>query len=46
MIDAGFNPLSVISKQTGESIGELLDKVSKGEISVEQIDIREAGVSG
>lgn len=37
MIDAGFNPLSVISKQTGESIGELLDKVSKGEISVEQI---------
>lgn len=37
MVDAGFNPLQVISQQTGESIGTLFDKVSKGQISVQQI---------
>lgn len=37
MINAGFNPLQVISEQTGESIGSLFDKVSKGQISVRQI---------
>ena len=37
MIDAGFNPLQVISQQTGESIGTLFDKVSKGQVSVQQI---------
>lgn len=37
MIDAGFNPLQVISQQTGESIGTLFDKVSKGQVSVHQI---------
>lgn len=37
MVDAGFNPLQVISQQTGESIGTLFDKVSKGQVSVQQI---------
>ena len=37
MIDAGFNPLQVISQQTGESIGTLFDKVSRGQVSVHQI---------
>ena len=37
MINAGFNPLQVISKKTGESMGVLLDKVSKGQISINQI---------
>ena len=38
MVNAGFNPLQVISEQTGESIGSLTDKVSKGAISVQQIE--------
>lgn len=37
MINAGFNPLQVISEKTGESMGVLLDKVSKGQISINQI---------
>ena len=37
MVDAGFNPLQVISQQTGESIGTLFDKVSRGQVSVQQI---------
>lgn len=37
MINAGFNPLQIISEQTGQSIGALFDKVSKGEITVAQI---------
>ena len=38
MINAGFNPLQTISEKTGESIGLLTEKVSKGEISVQQIE--------
>lgn len=37
MINAGFNPLSVISEQTGKSIGELKDEMSKGAISAEMV---------
>lgn len=37
MINAGFNPLQVISEKTGESMATLQDKVSKGQISVRQI---------
>lgn len=37
MINAGFNPLSEISKKTGKSIGELKDEMSKGAISVEMV---------
>lgn len=38
MVNAGFNPLQIIAEQTGESIGELNDKVSAGKISVNQIE--------
>lgn len=37
MINAGFNPLSVISEKTGKSIGELKDEMEKGKISVEMV---------
>lgn len=37
MINAGFNPLSVISEQTGKSIGVLKDEMSKGAISAETV---------
>ena len=38
MVDAGFNPLQIISEKTGKSIGELADEVSKGAISVQDIE--------
>ena len=38
MVNVGFNPLQIIAEQTGESIGELNDKVSAGKISVNQIE--------
>ena len=38
MVDAGFNPLQIISEKTGKSIGELTDEVSKGSISVQDIE--------
>ena len=37
MIDAGFNPLQIISEQTGQSMATLRDEVSKGNISFEDI---------
>lgn len=37
MINAGFNPLSVIAEKTGKSIGTLKDKMSKGAISAEMV---------
>lgn len=37
MIDAGFNPLQIISEQTGKSMAELRDEVSEGKISFEDI---------
>lgn len=37
MINAGFNPLKVISEKTGESISSLKDKMSKGAISADQV---------
>lgn len=37
MINAGFNPLNEISKQTGKSISELKDEMSKGAISAEMV---------
>lgn len=37
MINAGFNPLSVISQKTGKSIGELKDEMEKGKITVEMV---------
>ena len=37
MINAGFNPLAVISEHTGESIGALKEKMSQGAISAEML---------
>ncbi|MCL5291275.1 MAG: tape measure protein [Actinobacteria bacterium] len=37
MIDAGFNPLGVISKQTGKSMGELRQEMEKGSISADMV---------
>ena len=37
MINAGFNPLSEISRKTGKSIGVLKDEMSKGKISAEMV---------
>ena len=37
MINAGFNPLKVISEQTGESVASLEDKMAKGQISFEDV---------
>ena len=37
MIEAGFNPLQEISQTTGESMASLYERISKGNISVEEI---------
>lgn len=37
MIDQGFNPLQIIADKTGESMTELRDRVSDGEVSFEEI---------
>lgn len=38
MVNAGFNPLKIISEQTGQSMARLKDKMSKGKISFEMIE--------
>lgn len=38
MINAGFNPLVVISEKTGKSVAELKDEMSNGAISVEMVE--------
>lgn len=37
MIDQGFNPLNIIAEQTGETMAELRDRVSAGEVSFEEL---------
>lgn len=37
MINAGFNPLQVISEKTGKSIATLKDEMSKGAVSAEMV---------
>lgn len=37
MINAGFNPLSVISEKTGKSIGDLKEEMEKGKISAQMV---------
>lgn len=37
MINAGFNPLQVISEQTGKSIGQLKEEMEKGSISTKMV---------
>ena len=37
MINAGFNPLSIISQKTGKSIGQLKDEMGKGAITSQMV---------
>lgn len=37
MINAGFNPLAIISEQTGKSIGTLKEEMAAGSISAEMV---------
>lgn len=37
MVNAGFNPLQIISEKTGKSIGQLKDEMSRGKISSQDI---------
>lgn len=37
MINAGFNPLSVIAEETGRSMAELKEAMSRGEIGFDQV---------
>lgn len=37
MINAGFNPLSVISEKTGKSIGELKEEMEQGKITTQMV---------
>lgn len=37
MINAGFNPLEVISRKTGKSIAQLKERISAGGISAEEL---------
>lgn len=37
MIDQGFNPLTIIAQKTGESMGDLRNRVSEGGVSFEEI---------
>ena len=38
MINAGFNPLQIISEKTGVSIGKLKEQMSKGQISAKLVE--------
>lgn len=38
LINAGFNPLQVISKKTGESVGELKAQMEKGNITFKMVE--------
>lgn len=37
MIDQGFNPLNIIAEQTGETMEQVRDRVSKGQVSFEEL---------
>ncbi|MGN0237607.1 MAG: tape measure protein [Lepagella sp.] len=37
MINAGFNPLAVISEKTGKTIGELKEEMEKGKITTDKV---------
>jgi tape measure domain-containing protein len=37
MINAGFNPLTIIAEKTGKTISQLKDEMSEGNISVEMV---------
>jgi len=46
LINAGFNPLNEISKQTGKSIAQLKDEMSKGAISAKMVEDAFKGATG
>lgn len=46
MINAGFNPLETMAQQTGKSIGELKDEMSKGTISADMLRQAFAAAAG
>ena len=48
LINAGFNPLQVMSKKTGKSMAELKDEMSKGAISFQMVEdaFRDATAEG
>lgn len=37
MIDAGFNPLLIVAENTGETMAEVYDRISKGGVAFEEI---------
>ena len=37
MINAGFNPLTIISKKTGKSVAQLKDEMAKGQITFDMV---------
>lgn len=37
MVNAGFNPLQIISEQTGKSMSQLRDEMAEGKITVEMV---------
>ena len=37
MIDQGFNPLTIVAQKTGESMADLRDRVSAGDVSFQEI---------
>lgn len=46
LINAGFNPLKEISERTGESMESLKDRMSKGQISIDEVRESFASATG
>ena len=48
MIDAGFNPLLIVAEETGETMTDLYDRISSGEMAFSEIEsaIRQATSAG
>ncbi len=46
MINAGFNPLQIISEKTGLSMGKLKEQMSKGQISAKMVESAFATATG
>lgn len=48
MIDAGFNPLLIVAEETGETMADLYDRISSGEMAFSEIEsaIRQATSAG
>jgi tape measure domain-containing protein len=46
MIERGFNPLQIIAQRTGESMGDLLKRVSAGGVSIDELKKSMADATG